>query len=46
MATVTKAARKAESKPFVPKNPVARPLSIGSAANINKPTIAANNVDI
>lgn len=39
-------ARKAESKPFVPRNPVAKPPSIGSAANINKPTIAANSVDI
>ena len=49
------AARKAESNPFVPKKPVARPSLetvsvttslIGSAANINKPTIAANSVDM
>ena len=31
---------------FVPRKPVAKPPSIGSAANISKPTIAANSVDI
>ena len=31
---------------FVPRKSVAKPPAIGSAANINKPTIAANSVDI
>ena len=46
IVTVTKAAKKAVRSPLVPKNPVAKPSAVGSAANINRPTIEASNVDM
>ena len=39
-------AKNAVKSPFVPKNPVANPSLVGSAANNNKPTIEAKSVEI